>query len=92
MNTLVIYDITDDNIRAKVAEECLSHGLIRIQKSAFLGVINNQVRKSLIRRLAKILGDHRGNIQIFIICDKDMRFRKIISSEDYTPEGDIIFL
>ena len=93
MHTLVIYDITDDKIRSRIAEECLAHGLTRIQKSAFIGVITNQVRKSLIRRMEKILGDNRGNIQIFIICENDMRFRKIISRGDYSPEeGDILFL
>jgi len=93
MHTLIIYDITDDKIRSRVSDECIAHGLTRIQKSAFIGVINNQVRKSLIKKLEKILGENRGNIQIFLICDNDIRFRKVISSGDYSPEeGDILFL
>ena len=35
--TLVIYDITDDNLRNRVSEVCKDFGLMRIQKSAFLG-------------------------------------------------------
>ncbi len=93
MYTLIIYDITDDKIRSKVSEECLAHGLTRIQKSAFIGEINSQLRKSLIKKLEKILGDNKGNIQIFLICNNDIRFRKIISTDDYNPdEGDIVFL
>ncbi len=37
MYTLVIYDITDDETRIKAAEACREVGLVRIQKSAFLG-------------------------------------------------------
>jgi len=46
MYTLVIYDITDDALRLKVAEVCKGFGLVRIQKSAFLGKIDSQRRKS----------------------------------------------
>ncbi len=35
---LVIYDITDNNQRRKVAKELKRIGLYRIQKSAFLGI------------------------------------------------------
>lgn len=78
MYTLVIYDITDDNIRFSVARACKEAGLARIQKSAFIGNINSQMRKHLKRRLEAILGNNRGNIQLFLICEADMRFREII--------------
>jgi len=78
MHTLVIYDITDDDIRAAIAKACKEAGLARIQKSAFLGVIDSQRRKNLKRKLERILGNNKGNIQIFLICDTDIRFREII--------------
>ena len=46
MNTLVIYDITEDKIRNKVAEVCKDYGLTRIQWSAFLGELSNNHRES----------------------------------------------
>jgi len=92
MYTLVIYDITDDGIRLKVAEACKEAGLVRIQKSAFLGRIDSQTRKNLKRRLQKILGDGPGNIQFFLICEADMRFREMIGTPTgYEEEGMIIF-
>jgi CRISPR-associated protein Cas2 len=33
----VIYDISSDRERTKIAKSCLEHGLQRIQKSVFLG-------------------------------------------------------
>lgn len=91
MYTLVIYDITDDDIRGKVAKACMEAGLVRIQKSAFLGRIDSQVRKSLKRRLARLLHGEPGNIQLFLICEGDMRFREIIGEEGGGDE-DIIIL
>ena len=92
MYTLVIYDISDDEIRFKVANACKSVGLSRIQKSAFLGVIDSQTRKSLRRRLERILGDSSGNIQIFLICENDMRFRDIIGKIYKEGDEDIMVI
>lgn len=91
MYTLVIYDITEDDIRLKIAESCKEFGLTRIQKSAFLGRIDSQRRKNLKHRLQRILGNKTGNIQIFLICEADMRFREMIGQPTgYEEEGMII--
>jgi len=92
MYTLVIYDITDDALRLKIAEACKEFGLVRIQKSAFLGKIDSQKRKSLRHRLKEILGDNLGNIQIFLICEADMRFREMIGEPIGYEEEGIMFL
>lgn len=92
MYTLVIYDITDDDIRLKVAELCKEFGLTRIQKSAFLGKINSQKRKELKHKLQKILENRLGNIQIFQICEADLKFREVLGNPiGYEDEG-LIFL
>ena len=88
MNTLVIYDITDDELRNKISQTCKDYGLVRIQKSAFLGNINSQRRKSLTKSLERRLGSNLGNIQIFVICNADMRLRKIIGSSGYDKQSD----
>ncbi|MEM2883233.1 MAG: CRISPR-associated endonuclease Cas2 [Nitrososphaerales archaeon] len=48
MFTLVIYDISDDELRMKVAQACKRFGLVRVQKSAFSGRIRSSLRKELI--------------------------------------------
>ncbi|MGB9880221.1 MAG: CRISPR-associated endonuclease Cas2, partial [Anaerolineae bacterium] len=37
MRCVVVYDIPDDRVRARVADVCLDYGLERIQFSAFQG-------------------------------------------------------
>ncbi|MCL7388063.1 MAG: CRISPR-associated endonuclease Cas2 [Thaumarchaeota archaeon] len=92
MYTLVIYDITDDMLRLRIAEACKEFGLVRIQKSAFLGRIDFQRRKGLRHRLKEVLGNNPGNIQIFLICEADMRFREMIGEPTGYEEEGIMFL
>ncbi len=81
MQTLVIYDIPDDRIRNKIAVACKDYGLQRIQYSAFIGGINHNRRDELYQRLRRTLGRYEGNIQLYPVCDKDIRLkREIINS------------
>ncbi len=75
MQTLVIYDIPDDKIRNKISEACKDYGLTRIQYSAFLGDINYNRRDELRQRLRRTLGKKEGNIQIYPLCDKDIKLK-----------------
>lgn len=81
MKTLVIYDISDDNLRNAVSEVCKNFGLLRIQKSAFIGNLTSSRRKELRDKLKEVLGDANGNIQLFVICQADMALREIIGKE-----------
>ncbi|MCF8884318.1 MAG: CRISPR-associated endonuclease Cas2 [Nitrososphaerota archaeon] len=93
MYTLVIYDITDNDVRMKIAQVCKEAGLVRIQKSAFLGVIDSQTRKGLEIKLRNILGSNKGNIQLFIICEADISYRKIIGQTlEYEEDENIVLL
>jgi len=94
MMTLVIYDISDDNLRLKVSEICKDFGLSRIQKSAFLGDIPSSRRKELIEALRKALGKNKGNIQVFVICKADLALRVIIGEPAVAEEdkGGIIIV
>jgi len=82
MQTLVIYDIENDNIRNKMAEICKDYGLERIQYSAFLGELNHNKREELFLKLRKNLQRKKGNIQLFPICEKDLHLRKIYIIEE----------
>ena len=43
----VIYDISENRIRSRVAKICKGYGLFRVQKSAFLGDLNKNEADSL---------------------------------------------
>jgi CRISPR-associated protein Cas2 len=83
MKVLLVYDISNDRIRGKVADFCLDYGLDRIQYSAFLGQLNRTHQEELMLKIEERLGDHAGKIQLYPICNKDWRTRiEIIQEED----------
>ena len=75
MMCLLVYDITHDGTRNKVSEACLDYGLERIQFSAFLGDLSRTHQEELFRKVRKKLGKKPGKIQLFPVCEKDMRQR-----------------
>ncbi|NPA69645.1 MAG: CRISPR-associated endonuclease Cas2 [Crenarchaeota archaeon] len=75
---LVIYDITDDNLRQKVADILHSYGLSRIQKSAFFGYLINARIKDLAAKLRKMIRNQRANIQIYVLCSQCLTRRIIL--------------
>ena len=81
MHCLVVYDIPDDNKRAKVAEVCLDYGLDRIQYSAFQGVLAWTHQEELMLKLQSVLGQKAGNIQLFPLCAKDWQRRQILEQD-----------
>jgi len=78
MHTLVVYDIESDKIRKKVITACKDYGLTRIQFSAFLGEIGHNHRQELEKKIKKIMGQNRGKVNFFPLCDKDFALVKEI--------------
>lgn len=79
MKCLLIYDIPSDKLRTKIADICLDYGLERIQYSAFLGELSRNRQEEVMQKIGRKLGKNEGNVQLFPICDKDLRLRmKII--------------
>jgi CRISPR-associated protein Cas2 len=75
MHCLLIYDISDDQIRTKVADTCLDYGLDRIQYSAFYGNISRNYQEELFQKAQAILGKADGQILLLPICYKDWHNR-----------------
>jgi CRISPR-associated protein Cas2 len=59
MKLLVIYDITDDNLRVRAAELLKDFGLVRVQYSAFAGDLTKNRREMLDIRVDALLQDAR---------------------------------
>jgi CRISPR-associated protein Cas2 len=73
---VVIYDITDDNLRALVAETLKDYGLQRIQYSAFIGSLRRDKLNSLIVDLKNLIKDLVENVQLYPVCDTCFKGRK----------------
>lgn len=67
MNTLLLYDITHDGIRSKVASACEDYGLDRIQYSAFLGRLSRTHQEELMLKIRDLLGKENGRIQLIVL-------------------------
>jgi CRISPR-associated protein Cas2 len=55
LHLILIYDISDDRARAKVATACEDYGLDRIQYSAFYGRLTRNQQEELMMRITKLL-------------------------------------
>ena len=60
----VIYDISNNSNRLKVSEECKNFGLVRIQKSAFIGKMTKNTAEMLAIKCKEII---EKNDCVFII-------------------------
>ncbi|MGM0471879.1 MAG: CRISPR-associated endonuclease Cas2 [Bacillota bacterium] len=73
MHLILIYDISDDRTRNKIAEACKDFGLQRVQWSAFFGQLNRNRREELMLRITKLLEGKEGDIRLYPICSKDIK-------------------
>jgi len=78
MKVLLIYDISNDNARTKVADLCLDYGLDRVQYSAFLGQLSRTYQEDLMLRIKEKLGKRPGDVRLIPICAKDWAAQLVI--------------
>jgi len=82
---LLVYDISHDRTRTRVADLCLDYGLDRIQYSAFCGLLSRNHQEELMLAIKRLLGRRAGNVQLYPLCAKDWAARQTIEVE---PSGD----
>ena len=79
MRCLVVYDISDDRARAKVADFCLDYGLSRVQYSAFVGDLARSHQDELLQKVRRRLGRLAGRVVLFPLCETDFRGRREVT-------------
>lgn len=75
MLTWIIYDISSNKRRSKVAKACLDRGLYRVQKSVFLGELNNNQIDEVTIISEELIDKETDSVYIFPLCQDD--FRKV---------------
>ena len=75
---LLLYDIPDDRVRAKVADFCLDYGLDRLQYSAFLGRLGANHQEELMLKIEQKIGKAAARVHLFPLCKEDWRKRLVI--------------
>ena len=74
----VVYDITDNSTRSKVARICLDKGLYRVQKSVFLGKLNANDRDSLAIECEEIIDPDVDSVYVFHMDDESFKKVKLL--------------
>lgn len=71
----VIYDISEDKPRKKLADKSIEQGLERVQKSVFLGNIDQNLVDELVVYAEEKIDLDNDSVYVFPMCQKD--FKKI---------------
>jgi CRISPR-associated protein Cas2 len=78
MRCLVIYDITNDNARGKVADACLDYGLERIQYSAFAGKLSSTHQRELERKIRRLLPKTDAKVRLLALDEQAWGQQRVI--------------
>ncbi|CAN2044963.1 CRISPR-associated endoribonuclease Cas2 [Candidatus Magnetomoraceae bacterium gMMP-1] len=75
MSTLawIMYDISADKTRSKVAKECKKYGLERVQKSVFLGKLESNRFDELTEKFHELIDEDVDSVYLFPFCQEDFR-------------------
>lgn len=90
----LIYDISDNKIRNKIASKCKNYGLFRVQKSSFLGNLSKNKSEMLILEIKEL--ELKKDDCIFMIptCKSCFSYKEIIGKLDeerLKDKGFVIF-
>ena len=78
MLTWVIYDITKDRTRTKIAKRCLDFGLYRVQKSVFLGDLESNRVEEIILFSRELMNAETDSVYVFPMCREDFERTRIV--------------
>jgi CRISPR-associated protein Cas2 len=78
MLTWVVYDISDDRTRTRVARRCLDFGLYRVQKSVFLGDVEGNRVEEILLFSRELLNLQTDSVYIFPMCREDFEKVRIV--------------
>jgi len=77
----VIYDISSDSARKKMADSCESYGLYRVQYSAFLGDVNQNQMDELQLKAKELINEKSDAVYLFPMCEEDFKKVALVGQE-----------
>ncbi len=81
MLTWVVYDITKDRTRAKIARRCLDFGLYRVQKSVYLGDVPRNRVEEILLFSRELLDPETDAVFVFPMCREDFDRVQVVGLE-----------
>ncbi|MGM0471999.1 MAG: CRISPR-associated endonuclease Cas2 [Bacillota bacterium] len=70
-----VYDIVEDRPRTKIADKAIELGLERVQKSVFLGNVEETTADELLLYSEELINEEEDSVYMFPMCQED--FKKI---------------
>jgi len=74
----VVYDISSDRTRTKMAKLCKKRGLTRVQKSVFLGTLNRTEIDEMAMMFKDAIEETGDSVYIFPMCQLDFQKTRLI--------------
>lgn len=74
----ILYDISDDKARSKIAKQCKRYGLERVQKSAFLGKLKMNRFDELAAQCEELIDNETDKVYLFPFCQDDFKKIKVL--------------
>ena len=74
----ILYDITENAIRNKIAAICKDYGFIRYQKSVFCGETEDRNLKKFVSRVTDLMRsaeEKDDSVLVFTVCDTCLKNR-----------------
>ncbi|MEW6063024.1 MAG: CRISPR-associated endonuclease Cas2 [Nanoarchaeota archaeon] len=78
----LIYDISNDKIRSRIASKCKNYGLFRVQKSSFIGNLSKNKAEMLILEIKGLELKPEDCIFLIPACKSCFSEREIIGKLD----------
>ena len=69
----VLYDIKKDRPRTKVAKKCKQAGLYRVQKSVFLGSLDENQKDTIELEVEELIDGETDSVYIFPMSKNELR-------------------
>lgn len=77
---VVVYDVSNDRARSRLAELLQRKGLTRIQRSAFVGELTKAELKDLLRRAREIIDLATDVLHVIPVCRYDWSRRIVMGN------------
>ncbi|MCX8159142.1 MAG: CRISPR-associated endonuclease Cas2 [Candidatus Pacearchaeota archaeon] len=78
----VIYDIKSDKVRSKISSKCKNYGLIRVQKSSFIGGLTRNRMEMLFIEIKDLNLDKGDCVFIIPTCKQCFETKNILGDLD----------
>jgi CRISPR-associated protein Cas2 len=78
MLTLLVYDISKDRTRTKIAKRCLDFGLYRVQKSVFAGDLENNRIEEIVLASRELLNAETDSVYVFTLSKEDFERVRVV--------------